>query len=122
MVLPGRERAPGWRYVIMTRTVTGEILAVGGPEGGRSNDLTLTNAWDSVLGLLVPNELVLADRMWRCNSISIYHQIDSPKWLLTNVLRIVDGRFLTPGHTLVDYDDDDIKIRSRNSLLRCLGE
>ncbi len=49
----------------MTRTVTGEILAIGGPEGGRSNDLTLTNAWGDVLGLLVPNELVLADRMWR---------------------------------------------------------
>lgn len=49
----------------MTKTTTGEILATGGPEGGRSNDLTLTNAWDSVLGLLVENELVLADRMWR---------------------------------------------------------
>lgn len=95
----------------MTRTVTGEILAIGGPEGGRSNDLTLTNAWDAVLGLLVVGERALADRMWRRTIILciLFLNLERRSFLVKD-----DSRFLTPGHTLVEYDEEDMTISTLN--------
>jgi len=85
--LIGKEKRTGWRYVLLTRTVDGEVLGYAGPVQGRSNDPTLSNTWHLLTSLL-PWERVVADALWR-----------------------YDPRFLTARHPLAEYDETDLEIR-----------
>jgi len=96
--LIGKEAVTGWRYVIITRTATGDILGYLGPKQGASNDMSITNP-SQLLQFLLADEEILADALWR-------HK----------------PRFRTPMHPLAEYDERDLELRNwRGTIEHVIG-
>lgn len=100
---PGKEKEPGWRYLVVSRTIDGLILAYYGPYGAASNDLTLLHHYN-VVGKLQPAEFFLGDSLFRCTLQSC-----SP-FLLTTTSD--ENQAITPRHPLKEYDEVDFIIRT----------